>query len=401
MAGTRRSFLSLGASVLAAGATGHAGLQARTERQAIEPPQPWFLARLPRLLEVSGTPGYAAVVLQRGRIVWEHYAGLVTAGEPAAVTRDTMWPAASLGKPVFATAALSLVSAGTLDLDTPLHEYLSDHAAADDRTRRITARHVLSHTSGLPNWRTTSQPLVSDFEPGARFSYSGEGYYFLQAVIERLTGLGIQQVMSRALFEPVGMTSSTCTWRNDVAARLVGGHARGVPRPNSAAELAARLLGDAAARGRSLDAYSGTDVREAMARIPNAPPALPILVIPNVAGSLLTTPRDYAAFVAAVLDPSGKALTLSPAVRAEMTKPQIALNSQMGWGLGWGLETHVGAPPTLWHWGDNGNWKNFVLVEPADNSAVVVFTNSAQGMNVAERLITACTGVDHVAFQWL
>ena len=58
-------------------------------------------------------------------------------------------------------------------------------------------------------------------------------------------------------------------------------------------------------------------------------------------------------------------------------------------------------PAWFWHWGDNGNWKNFVLIQPRDKSALVVFTNGSHGMNVAERLVAAATGDDHVAFQWL
>lgn len=400
MRDTRRRFLALGASLLGTGLVLPCTAQAQRKRSAIEPPEPWFVGRLPRLLEVSGTPGCAAVVVQRGRVAWEHYAGLATAGAAAPVTHDTLWPAASLGKPVFATVALTLASAGQLDLDRPLREYVTDHAAGDERTRRITARHVLSHSSGLPNWRTSPQPLVADFEPGSRFSYSGEGYYYLQAAIERITGLGIQQVSSRAVFEPLGMGASTYAWRDDVAARLVGGHSRGVARPNSAQEFATKLLEYANARGQSLEAFTQRDVAEALPRIPGAPPALPIFLMPNVAGSLITTPRDYAAFIAALLATSSP-LTMSRVLRTAMTTPQVPLNSAMAWGLGWGLETGPRSTAALWHWGDNGNWKNFVLAEPAEQSAVVVFTNGAQGLNVAERLVAACTGTDHVAFQWL
>lgn len=401
MMSSRRAFLTIGASAVGATAARGLAVDALAAQPAIRPPQRWFVERLPRLLEVSGTPGCAAVVVQNGRVIWEHYAGSATAGVEAPVTRDTMWPAASLGKPVFATTVLGLVASGTLDLDRPLREYLAAHAASDDRTRRITARHVLSHTSGLPNWRTSDQPLVSEFEPGSRFSYSGEGYYFLQSAIETITGTGIQRLASRAVFEPLGMSSSTYAWRGDVAGRLAAGHSRGVVRSNSSSAFAEKLLASATARGESLDAWTQQQVRSALPGILGAPAPLPILMIPNVAGSLLTTPRDYAAFLSAIMAPSAAPSILSRAQLSEMTRPQVALNSAMAWGLGWGLETRAGAGPTLWHWGDNGNWKNFVLVDPEEQSAVVVFTNSAQGMNVAERFVTACTGVDHAAFQWL
>lgn len=72
----------------------------------------------------------------------------------------------------------------------------------------------------------------------------------------------------------------------------------------------------------------------------------------------------------------------------------------MAWGLGWGLETHATTAAALWHLA-NGNWKNFVLIEPRDRSAIVVLTNSTQGMNLAERFVAAATGADYAAFQWV
>jgi CubicO group peptidase (beta-lactamase class C family) len=393
---TRRAFLAFAAPVMAP----FRSPTPITVRR-IQPPSPWFLTRLPRLMEVSGTPGVAAVVIDGGRVVWDHYAGVQNATDQHPVTRETMWPAASLGKPVFAAAALGLMLDGTLNLDRPLDEYVPDHAASDPRTKQITARHVLSHTSGLPNWRTrVGQPLVADFDPGSRFSYSGEGYYFLQRVVEHLTGTGIQEFMRARLFGPLEMTSSTYTWRADVPARLVAGHDRGLVRPSNIRDFSIRLRAYAEAGDKPLDAYTTEDARAAMANIPDAPAALPVFAIPNVAGSLLTTPLDYARFLTAMLDNGGAGLRLLRQVRDAMAVPQVMLNNALGWGLGWGLETG-GDTPVLWHWGDNGNWKNFLLADPRTRGAVIVFTNSTHGMNVAERLVAAATGQDHVSFQWL
>lgn len=377
-----------------------AAVTARAEtRSSINPPPDWFLARLPQMMDVAGTPGLAAIVVQRGRIVWEHHVGVLKAGDAAAVTPQTMWPAASLGKPVFAATVLGLVSERQLDLDRPLRDYVPDHASSDERTQRVTARHVLSHTAGFPNWRNqASQSLTARFEPGSSFSYSGEGYYYLQRAVEHLTGKGVQQVAAARLFERLEMTSSTYCWRADVPARLAVGHDRGVPGPYAQYDLRPQLWSYAEAHGRNFDSFTYEDVRSAMSEIPQAPPPLPNVMAPNVAGSLLTTARDYAAFLVALLDVTGAALGLSRTERTALTTSRIALNRSMGWGLGLGLETLRGS---LWHWGDNGGWKNFALVEPGEASALVIFTNGSHGMNVAERLVAAATGQDHVAFQWL
>ena len=104
-------------------------------------------------------------------------------GEP--VRTDTIFQAASLSKPVFAITVLRLVELAVLELDTPLSGYLPDEYGADDsQLDQITARHVLSHTTGWPNWRPDGQPLRRESPLGERFTYSGEGYVYLQHVAE-------------------------------------------------------------------------------------------------------------------------------------------------------------------------------------------------------------------------
>ena len=152
----------------------------------IRRPDDRFLqSRLNALLDVTSVPGFAVGVLRDGRLAWERYQGVTEAGTRDHVAAHTLFPAASLGKPVFAYAALRLAEQGRLDLDRPLKSYVADHAPADARGEKITARHVLSHSSGLRNWRNAlDQPLVPDFDPGSRFQYSGEGFYYLQRTID-------------------------------------------------------------------------------------------------------------------------------------------------------------------------------------------------------------------------
>src|SRR5215211_3124960 len=83
----------------------------------INAPNPDFLKCLGRLMEIAGVPGVGVSVVQDRRLVWQHHQGVmdVTSGQP--VSAETMWPAASLSKPVFTLAALRLVDEGKLDLD--------------------------------------------------------------------------------------------------------------------------------------------------------------------------------------------------------------------------------------------------------------------------------------------
>jgi hypothetical protein len=97
-------------------------------------------------------------------------------------------------------------------------------------------------------------------------------------------------------------------------------------------------------------------------------------------------------------------IDLKPATRKLMVTAQSRINSALQWGLGIGLEQQFDVasdPNFLWHWGDNGSWKNFVLAHPETKSAIVMFTNGSRGLNVANRVMTAATGRQHAAFLWL
>jgi CubicO group peptidase (beta-lactamase class C family) len=385
-----------------------------TTPAAINPPAADFLSGLPRLMEIAGVPGIAMSVVQERRVAWQHYEGVMDASTGQSVTADTLWPAASLGKPVFAFAALRLADDGRLDLDKPLKSYVPDHAPADVRGDKITARHVLSHTSGLRNWRNRpDQPLVPDFEPGSRFQYSGEGFYYLQRAVEHILNIGFEQFMEARLFTPLGMTASTYAWRADVAARLVAGHDRGQPRVSPSRDLALRLLSYAEQKNKPFASFTYEDILEAMRSVAPDRPTMPDFMIPNAAATLLTTPTDYGAYLVELLSDGNSAVDLQPGTRQQMLRAQIRLNDALSWGLGWGLERQVAGrsagrdeperkdPNYVWHWGDNGNWKNFVLAHPATRSAIVIFTNGSRGLNVAQRIVTAATGEEHAAFLWL
>lgn len=352
-------------------------------------------------MEVARVPGVAIAVVGHGRLIWQHHAGVMDPKTGNAVSAETLWPAASLGKPVFALAALRLVDEGKLALDAPLKSYLPDYAPADVRGDRITARHVLSHSSGLRNWRESEDDrLVPDFEPGSRFQYSGEAYYYLQRVVEHITGSPFEQFMEQSIFAPLGMESSTYSWRADTASRVVAGYDGRESYTVFWKDIALRLLQEANRQKRELASFTSADVLSALRSLTPAPRTLPEFLIPNAAASLLTTASDYGAFLNAVLDPDD-IHELKRRTRDAMFTPQIRVSPGLDWGLGWGIESARGRTNYIWQWGDNGSWKNFVLAHPASRSGVLVFTNGSHGLNVAQRIVTAATGLDHEAFWWL
>jgi CubicO group peptidase (beta-lactamase class C family) len=129
----------------------------------------------------------------------------------APVTGETVFEAASLSKPVFAYAVMRLVERGEFDLDEPLAEILPyERLEHEERYLRITPRMVLTHSTGLPNWGEGRLGLA--FDPGERFSYSGEGFVYLQKAVETITGKPLDAFMRQELFallEQEGLGSGT------------------------------------------------------------------------------------------------------------------------------------------------------------------------------------------------
>src|SRR3954452_20312591 len=113
-------------------------------------PTPALIRSLPRMLELAAVPGLALGTVENGK-VWNAGFGRASKAPDAPVSQTTIFEAVSLGKPLFAYAVLRLVDRGTLDLDRPLFDYLPIDDANNERMRRVTAAHVLSHSSGLPN----------------------------------------------------------------------------------------------------------------------------------------------------------------------------------------------------------------------------------------------------------
>ena len=159
-------------------------------------------------------------IIRDGKIVDTKALGVRDASTAIPVDDNTIFEAASLSKPVFAYAVLQLVDAGVLSLDTPLSKYVPDYVKDDPRADSITIRHVLSQASGLPNWRSKANPLRTYFQPGERFSYSGEGFLWLQQVVEAVAAESFNSVMARLVFDPLEMSRCSYVWRTDFEGRL-------------------------------------------------------------------------------------------------------------------------------------------------------------------------------------
>jgi CubicO group peptidase (beta-lactamase class C family) len=326
---------------------------------------------IPAQMKKGNVPGLAIALIRKGKTSWIRGFGVKETKTEIPVTEDTIFEAASLSKPVFAYGMLKLVEQEKLGLDTPLSTYLPQpYIQGDDRLDKITARIVLSHRTGFPNWRGDGKPLTIHFTPGERFSYSGEGYIYLQHVVEQITGKALNDYMTAAVFAPLGMTSSSYVWRPPFDERTATGHD-----------------GD----GKPVPLWKPKEA--------------------GAASTLNTTAKDYALFVEAVLNGKG----LKAATIREMETPQIALDPEcricidrepkqlsthLFWALGWGVQrTKEG--DNLWHWGDNGAFKSFVMADLKTKAGVVMFANGENGLAIAQPIIAEAMEADPLPFAWL
>jgi len=327
--------------------------------------------RIPVLLKDASVPGLSIALIRDDKTYWLHSFGVRDEKTHQPVTDQTIFEAASLSKPVLAYGVLKLVDQGKLNLDTPLSSYLpKPYLEGDPRIEKITARIVLSHRTGFPNWRN-GDTLTIHFTPGERFSYSGEGFVYLQKVVEQITGKPLNEYINEAVFQPLGMTSSSYVWRPDYDERTAS--------PHDAGEQAQ-------------DKYKPKDA--------------------NAASSLHTTAVDYAIFVEALLRGTG----LRPQTFREMLTPQIAvdpdcrnctdrdapkqLSKTVFWGLGVGIQqTKEGE--SFWHWGDNGGFKCYMLAYPKQKIGMVVFTNGENGLAIVNEIEHKAIGGAQPAYTWI
>ncbi len=400
----RRRFIH-GTATATVAALGVAPVWARWIEPYARPVPHWraggdLLSDIPRLLDLAMVPGLAMGVVNDGS-TWQRGFGSCRSGDVAPVEQDTIFEAASLGKPLVAYAALSLVDAGVLSLDRPLSADLLLPDGDSDRMRRVTLRHVLSHTTGLPNWRKQPGPLEPAAEPGSTFSYSGEAFFYLQRVMEVVTRVPFARFMRDQVLRPLGMEHSSFVWQPGFAERMATGHdADGHPMEVMAA-IGRRVEALAKEWNCPLLDWRYEETAKAVSLVNPKWPVLPLYMVPNAATSLLTTVEDYLCFLKKVVGGTGGAgLGLAAETRSDMLTSQIALNRELSWGLGWGLERD-GEGTLVWQWGANNAFRNFMMADPASGRAVVVFTNGENGPRVYERVITGVTGRDHAAFLWV
>jgi CubicO group peptidase (beta-lactamase class C family) len=308
-----------------------------------------FRDSVPAWLAESHVPGLVVAVLEGGKVSSIQSFGELRPGVP--MSPRALFNVASLTKPVVSVTTLRLADAGMLNLDESLdRDWIDPDIASDPRHSKLTARLIMTHQTGFPNWRhnTASKKLGFIFDPGTGFGYSGEGFEYLRHALEHRFGRSLQQLSDSILFRPLHMTETTYGWnpRIDTARFAIGHDTLGNP------------------------------VREPMRMNDH----------PNAADWLVTSIGDYARFAEYVL----AGASLSNTTFAQMTTAQVQLEGKPGEAMTLGWEVMSGPPddPTiLLHTGADDGIKTMIVLLPASRRGLVIFTNGERGMDVIVKVL--------------
>jgi len=184
-------------------------------------------------MDSSGLPGLSIAMINDAKIIYYRTLGVTNVDTKEKVTQKTLFDAGSMSKTPFAYLVMKMIEQGILNLDQPLYTYLPNpDIAYDDRYKLITARMVLSHTSGFPNWRFLNEDKKLDikFTPGTKFLYSGEGFEYLANVAAHLKNIQkneLQDLFKKEVALPLGMQYAYYTWNDYVAKHQAAGHVDG------------------------------------------------------------------------------------------------------------------------------------------------------------------------------
>jgi CubicO group peptidase (beta-lactamase class C family) len=316
-------------------------------------------------------PGAAVCIGRRGRMLPPQFFGRQRPDADTPLRNDALFLTASITKPVTATAVLLLVERGVVGLEDRVADFVPKFA--DNGKREVRLRHLLTHTSGLPDMppdnealRAAHKPLAAfidetcrlplAFAPGSRVSYQSMGIAMLAEVVHQAAGVTLRDFLQKEVFAPLGMADTSLGWQ-----------------PEKKERIAAVRLPPALQR---TDWHWNTPYWLGF----GAP-----------WGGMITSPADFARFCQ-LMQGGGEldgVRLLSPATVRAMTSNQLAVMGQVPeedrrcrpWGLGWRLNWHDHAdtfgdllsPRSYGHWGATGT---LCWVDPEAEVFCILFTTA-------------------------
>ncbi|MEM6378248.1 MAG: serine hydrolase domain-containing protein [Bacteroidota bacterium] len=304
--------------------------------------------RISHLMDSLEMPGLSMAILNDQEIVYHEVFGVQNASTQTPLNSENIFEGASLSKPIFAYFAMKMVDKGILDLDEPLYQHFPhpgiDSSSLEDY-RKITPRMVLSHSTGFPN-HSNNQIIKLPFEPGTGFTYSGEAYQYLAAIIGKLNGVGwrekFNEIFEQEVTKPLGMEHTSFLWNDYLKEHKVYGHKAGQATTN----------GTGGWSGKTFNAFS----------------------------SIHSEAYEYALFIQAMLKQQGLSKSsfeqmLAPENKFKASNELLQETGQTAWGLGFAQKPSEHGLMHL-HTGNNHDFQAYSMFIMEQGYGIVLFTNS-------------------------
>lgn len=344
-------------------------------------------------MKAKGVQGLSIAVIRNGEVEWSRGYGVTDFETGAPVGEDTTFQVASLGKMSAAYAVMMLVEKGSVTLDDPVsHPRLLIEEGCDAPI----VRQALSHQTGMAN-DVFAKSFAADCAPGSRFSYSGQGFSALAALLAGRNGKAVNEVIDEMVFAPLGM--GLTQYGDMLGASRAQGHVsalslfvmRGVfgsPMWMALSGLGLLLItlflpAIIAARksGFGAGALMLVATWAALALILFGSSRIPakkhiVMDADVVAAGLTSTAREMAVFGAELMRPT----LVSAETRDLMFGQETNEEGCIQWALGIGID-NCAATTTYWHWGSNIGFESLFVLNPESGDGVVILTNTGGGLD--------------------
>lgn len=300
----------------------------------------------------------SALVARKGSVLLKKGYGLANIEWDIPNTPDTKFRLGSITKQFTSMLIMQLVAEGRLSLEGTISEYLPDYPK--DKGSRVTIRHLLTHSSGIPSY--TGMPAFREiardpytpkefikffadsafqFEPGSRFLYNNSGYFLLGVIIEEVTGKPYAAVLQERIFEPLGMTSSGYDMPGPILPRRASGYEWGI------------------------DGYFNADYLD--------------MTLPYAAGSLYSTVEDLYRWDRALY---GEKL-LAAQYRDQLFEPAITTPGGGSYAYGWGVSyrrfgSSEDSVLVVQHGGGINGFNTIIVRVPEEEVLVVLLNNTGR-----------------------
>lgn len=294
-------------------------------------------------MEYFDIPGISLAIIKDGKVKDTFILGEANTYTNIPLDSQSLFEAASISKPVFAFAVMRLVEKGIIDLDEPLYKTLvHPDVAQDPRMKLITARHVLNHTTGFPNWpnQNPDNKLTINFNPGTDYGYSGAGFEYLKEVVVAKANKDIVTILQEEVFDVFNMQNVFFKESTYLERHKVHGHIDGNPTRRDLTKTA------------------------------------------NVAASMHTNAAELAKFFIGIRNKHGLKSETYAALMKPETRTYSEWEDKTGWKSWFGKGIFLEDTPLGWafgHSGNNGDFKCIATYFEKQDVGFVLMTNSNKG----------------------